>query len=137
MSTIATGSGWRPDVVERSPRRDAPRPSAEGAAPAGGWEFGPYRLQPCGTLHGPLGVVTLTPKEEGVLRALVAAEGRRLSKEEILDVVWGGATVLEGSLTRAVHTLRRRLGERPGGPAYISTAYGRGYQLSVPVRRLD
>jgi DNA-binding winged helix-turn-helix (wHTH) protein len=137
MSTVSTGAGWSPNVVARSPRRAARPESTATDTPAGGWEFGPYRLQPCGTLLGPQGVVALTPKEEGLLRVLVAAEGRRLSKEAILDAVWGGADVLDGSITRAVHTLRRRLGERPGGPVYIGTAYGRGYQLSVPVRRLD
>lgn len=137
MSTVSTNAGWRPDVVARSTRPDAGCGATAAPAPAGGWEFGAFRLQPCGTLRGPQGVVALTPKEEGVLRALVAAEGRRLSKEEIIDAVWGGADVLAGSLTRAVHTLRRRLGERPGRPVYIGTAYGRGYQLAVPVRRLD
>lgn len=136
MSAVSTGAVSGP-AERRLSRHDARADTPEALLPAGGWEFGAFRLRPCGTLLGPQGVVALTPKEEGVLRVLVAAEGRRVSKQAILDAVWSGADVLEGSLTRAVHTLRRRLGERPGGPVYVGTAYGRGYQLTVPVRRLD
>lgn len=103
---------------------------------AAGWEFGPFRLLACGTLLGGDRVVPLAPKEEGVLRLLVAADGRRLTKDEILVAVWPGESVSDSSLTRAMHTLRRRLAEVSGGGSCIRTVYGRGYQLAVPVRRL-
>jgi DNA-binding winged helix-turn-helix (wHTH) protein len=101
-----------------------------------GWEFGPFRLLSCGTLLAEGRPVRLTPKEEGVLRLLVAADGRRLTKDEILCAVWPGDSVSDSSLTRAMHTLRRRLAEVGGGRSCIRTAYGRGYQLAVPVRRV-
>jgi DNA-binding winged helix-turn-helix (wHTH) protein len=137
MSAVSTSAEWTPNIVARSQGGEPRRAAAAVEAPAGGWEFGAFRLLPCGTLMDRSGVVALTPKEEGVLRVLVAAEGRRLSKETILQAVWGDADVTEGSLTRAAHTLRCRLGERRGGPTYIGTSYGRGYQVRVPVRRLD
>jgi DNA-binding winged helix-turn-helix (wHTH) protein len=97
--------------------------------------FGPFELRACGTLVNEGRVVPLTPKEEAVLRFLVQAEGRRVSKDEIIEAVWSDVAVSDASLTRAIHTLRRRLGDGRNGACYIRTSYGRGYQLAVPVRR--
>jgi DNA-binding winged helix-turn-helix (wHTH) protein len=124
-------------TVQRDAQTRERMPPPGGAADAAAWEFGPFRLLACGTLLEDGRAVPLTPKEEGVLRVLVVAEGRRVSKDAILEAVWEAEAVSDSSLARAVHTLRRRLGERACGPVLIKTSYGRGYQLAVPVRRID
>jgi DNA-binding winged helix-turn-helix (wHTH) protein len=113
------------------------RSSAVSPRDAPAYEFGPYRLLSCGTLVAGNESVPLTPKEEGVLRVLVAAEGHRVSKDALVEAVWREVSVADASLARAVHTLRRRLGCGRDGVCYIRTSYGRGYQLSVPVRRVE
>jgi DNA-binding winged helix-turn-helix (wHTH) protein len=121
----------RPAAPNRgAPRAPGPEDNVDVLA-----RFGPFELRPCGTLVTQGRVVPLTPKEESVLRLLVRAEGRRVSKGEIIAAVWSGVAGSDSSLTRAIHTLRRRLGEGEGGACYIRTSYGRGYQLAVPVRR--
>ena len=81
-------------------------------------------------------IVPLTPTEEGFLRVLVEAAGRRVAKDAIADQVWTRAAVADGSLSRCVHTLRRKLEARAPAAPVIATCYGRGYRLAVPVVRI-
>jgi DNA-binding winged helix-turn-helix (wHTH) protein/tetratricopeptide (TPR) repeat protein len=73
------------------------------------------------------------PVQPKVLRLLVLLlenRDRTLSKEEILDALWPGIAVGEGSLTRAVSLARSALGD---GAEVIRTVRGRGYRIGVPV----
>ena len=74
--------------------------------------------------------VALTPKEFDLLTALVQARGLVLSREQLLEKVWG-YTFLGDSRTIDVHVrqLRRKLGEA----CPIETVWGTGYK--VPARR--
>jgi DNA-binding winged helix-turn-helix (wHTH) protein/tetratricopeptide (TPR) repeat protein len=99
-------------------------------------EFGPFQLQPDGRLYKRGNPVPLSPKAREVLRLLVAAEGRIVTKDEILRTVWVEADVSESSLTRCVHSLRHHLGEDLSDRPYIRTVYGQGYCLDLPVRRV-
>jgi DNA-binding winged helix-turn-helix (wHTH) protein/tetratricopeptide (TPR) repeat protein len=99
-------------------------------------EFGPFHLQPDGRLYKRGNPVPLSPKERQVLCLLVGAEGRIVTKDEILQRVWGEADVSESSLTRCVHSLRSHLGENTSDRPYIRTVYGQGYCLEIPVRRV-
>lgn len=73
--------------------------------------------------------VQLTPKEFDLLRALAEAEGRVLSREFLLDRVWGYAAASEiESRTIDVHI--RRLRVKLGGEGQrISTVKSVGYRL--------
>ena len=73
--------------------------------------------------------VQLTPKEFDLLRALAEAEGRVLSREFLLDRVWGYAAASEiESRTIDVHV--RRLRVKLGGEGQrISTVKSVGYRL--------
>jgi DNA-binding winged helix-turn-helix (wHTH) protein/tetratricopeptide (TPR) repeat protein len=81
--------------------------------------------------------VPLPPKETALLRLLAAAQGRVVSKDEILDRIWPGEQVSETSLTRCVHSLRKLLGERGRRGGSIETVHGRGYRFSLPVERVS
>lgn len=72
--------------------------------------------------------IRLTPKEFGVLEALLAADGGYLRPGELLDEVWqepSGRTL--GVVKIVVHTLRRKLGE----PVVIRSASGLGYRIGA------
>jgi two-component system phosphate regulon response regulator PhoB len=76
-------------------------------------------------------VVELTAKEFGLLSALLHARGRVLSREQLLNAVWGYANAAEiESRTVDVHV--RRLREKLGPAARrIVTVKGTGYRLDV------
>jgi DNA-binding winged helix-turn-helix (wHTH) protein/serine/threonine protein kinase len=74
--------------------------------------------------------VELESKPLDLLLQLLLHAGEVLTKTELLDSVWPGVTVVDGSLTTAVSKLRRVLGEQHD---FIATVPRVGYRLSVPV----
>jgi DNA-binding response OmpR family regulator len=73
--------------------------------------------------------LSLTRKEFGVLEVLVAAGGKVVSAEELLERVWDEeADPFTNAVRITVMTLRRKLGE----PPLIETVIGVGYRLAVP-----
>jgi DNA-binding winged helix-turn-helix (wHTH) protein len=71
--------------------------------------------------------VRLQPKAFELLRLLVEARPKALSKDEILAAVWPGTFVGENSLATVVRDLRSALRDDAQEPRYIRTAYGYGY----------
>ncbi len=68
----------------------------------------------------------LTPKEFGVLETLMAAAGRFVSAEELLERVWDEhADPFTNAIRITVMTLRRKLGD----PPLIETRKGVGYRV--------
>ena len=75
--------------------------------------------------------IELTPKEFDLLRALAEARGRVLSREFLLDRVWGYASAGEiESRTVDVHVRRLRVKLGDEGQR-ITTVKGVGYRLEV------
>lgn len=76
--------------------------------------------------------LTLTMKEFQLLELLLRNHGKVLSKEVILDRVWGpDAAVVGNAVENYVHFLRRKIDD-PGRPSFIETVRGVGYVLRVP-----
>ena len=70
--------------------------------------------------------VELTPREFGVLEALLAADGAVLSNEELVRRVWDeNADPFTNSVRMTVLRLRRKLGD----PPVIETVKGAGYRI--------
>lgn len=100
--------------------------------------FGPFRFYPDGGLLYRNDTETaLAPRALGVLECLLDRPGRVVSKQELMDRVWGDTAVTEHSLTEAVRTLRLALGDDPRQPTYIQTVYRRGFRFVAPVSRDD
>ncbi|MDF1477838.1 response regulator transcription factor [Leifsonia sp. H3M29-4] len=73
--------------------------------------------------------VSLTPKEFGVLEALLVASGGYVRVEELLDEVWEDPRErTRGVVKVVVHTLRRKL----GSPGIIHSSPGYGYRVGEP-----
>ena len=68
----------------------------------------------------------LSPKEFGVLECLLAADGRIVSAEELLERVWDSET---DPFTTAVKTTIRRLRLKLGDPPVIHTVREGGYRV--------
>jgi two-component system, OmpR family, response regulator VanR len=68
----------------------------------------------------------LTPKEFGVLEALMSADGAAVSAEELLQRVWDEhADPFTNTVRMTVMTLRRKLGD----PPVLETVMGAGYRI--------
>jgi DNA-binding winged helix-turn-helix (wHTH) protein len=98
------------------------------------YEFGDFRLDARSyRLFRGAERVSLTPKAAEVLIALVRAAGRVVSKEELLDTVWGGAFVEDANLSQSIFLLRKALGEDKNDPRFLLTLPNRGYQFIAAV----
>lgn len=78
-------------------------------------------------------LVALPPKVFDTLLFFVERPGELLSKRQLMAGIWRDVIVEENNLDRAISTLRRKLGERPGDHRYIVTEPGRGYRLVATV----
>ncbi|MBZ5587943.1 MAG: winged helix-turn-helix domain-containing protein [Acidobacteriia bacterium] len=85
--------------------------------------------------HGPESAA-LQPRFMDLLVYLAQHAGKVVSKDEILDAVWGKEFVSEGTLTHAVAVIRQALGDDVRSPAYIETIPTRGYRLVAQVSQL-
>ena len=72
----------------------------------------------------------LTPLDQSLLYLLAANAGRVISRDEILDHLWGVDFVAESNVVdRHVRTLRAKLQNNWRRPRYIATVPGRGYRF--------
>jgi two-component system, OmpR family, response regulator VanR len=68
----------------------------------------------------------LTPKEFGVLEALMSADGAAVSVEDLLQRVWDEhADPFTNTVRMTIMTLRRKLGD----PPVLETVMGAGYRI--------
>jgi DNA-binding response OmpR family regulator len=81
-------------------------------------------------LETPRGTVRLTPREAGLLRALIDREGEAVGRGELLETVWG---LRPDTKTRVVDSfvvrLRRYVEEDPAKPVHIVSVRGHGYRF--------
>jgi DNA-binding response OmpR family regulator len=74
--------------------------------------------------------IELTGKEFDVLRLLARHRGEIVTRDRLLEEVWGYETY---PTTRTVDNhilrLRQKLEEDPSNPRYILSIYGEGYKL--------
>jgi DNA-binding response OmpR family regulator len=81
-------------------------------------------------LDTPGGIVRLTTREAGLLRALAERAGEPLTRGELLETVWG---LRRDTRTRVVDSfvvrLRRYIEPDPSRPRHIVSVRGHGYRL--------
>ena len=104
------------------------------AAPVGVFSFtdvqvdvGAHRLTRAGT------EVSLEPKAFAVLLEFLAHPDQMLSRDQLLDAVWGHVYVTQATLNRLVVQLRRALGDDIRSPRCIQTVRGLGYRFIAPL----
>ncbi len=94
------------------------------------FSFSGWRAQPdLNRLQGDAGGRNLQPKVMAVLCSLARQAPRVVSKEQLLEDVWGETFVTDEVLTNAIWELRQALGDSARHPRYIETIRGRGYRL--------
>jgi predicted ATPase/DNA-binding winged helix-turn-helix (wHTH) protein len=85
------------------------------------------------TLVGPAGPIHVEPQVFELLLHLVVNRDRVVTKEELLDAIWGDRFVSESALTSRVKAARRAVGDDGQAQRVIKTIHARGYQFVAEV----
>ncbi len=100
------------------------------------YSFGEYTLDLArGSVLKSGADVKLRPESFEVLRLLVERHGQLVTKDELLDAVWGRTVVSEGSIVQCLIDVRRAIGDE--SQQMIKTVLRRGYIFDVPVTVSD
>jgi TolB-like protein/DNA-binding winged helix-turn-helix (wHTH) protein/predicted Zn-dependent protease len=112
-----------------------PRRERESSLPDGYlYRFGPFALDSRKrTLSRADSPVSLTPRAFDVLLFLAQNPNRLVTKEELLQAVWGDTFVEEGNLTQYIYYLRKALGDNSEDARLIVTIARKGYQFTGDV----
>jgi class 3 adenylate cyclase len=73
------------------------------------------------------------PQVFDLLLHLIEHRDRVVTKQELLDTIWGGAFVSESALTSRVKSARQAVGDSGRAQRVIRTVHGRGYQFVAEV----
>ena len=95
-----------------------------------GFRLGDWLVQPdqC-RISTPDRTVQVRAKVMDLLTYLAARPGEVVSKDRLLDDLWGSQAVSESALTRTVTELRQALGDSADAPHLLETIPKRGYRL--------
>ena len=76
--------------------------------------------------------IDLTRVEFKLLTAILAADGRVLSRDQLLDAVYGheSADILDRTIDVHIRRLRDKLDDDPDAPRYVQTVRGVGYRAA-------
>ena len=114
-------------------RRAAPESSEQGAADRAG-EI--HRFGPCELDMGRFELrrngqrVEATTTELKLLAAFVRNRGRLLTRERLLDEVWGtGFSLTDRVIDNHVVSLRKKIEDQPSAPSYLVSVRGLGYRF--------
>ncbi len=104
-----------------------------------GFSLGELRVDPAtGQVEGPAGTVHLPSKAMEVLLGLASRPGEVVTREVLLEEVWGPGRGSQEALSHAISETRHALGDHHDAPKYIQTLPRRGYRLLVsPEVRAD
>jgi DNA-binding response OmpR family regulator len=120
-------------TVLRRPRRTPAHSSDPGQQLSPPRQFGTLRINTDSRevdLDG--APIMLTRTEFDVLAALSARPGAVLSRRQLLESVWGDTWVGSDNIVDVhVGHLRRKLGDDPAQPKYVTTVRGVGYRMGA------
>jgi DNA-binding response OmpR family regulator len=102
-------------------------------AEADGFAFGEFRLDRTAyKLFRQETEVELTTKEFRLLEFFLQRSGRALTRDSILDAVWGNDVIVtDRSVDRCVTTLRSKIEANPHNPVFIRTIRDIGYRFEL------
>jgi non-specific serine/threonine protein kinase len=80
--------------------------------------------------------VTLEPKAFAVLRLLIDRAGDLVTRDELLDGVWGHRDNTPATLNRVMTLLRRAFDDEAEHPRYFATVHGSGYRFIGAIERV-
>lgn len=76
--------------------------------------------------------ISLSPKEFGILEYLASRAGEVVTRDELLDEVWGyDLYPTTRTVDNHIAQLRSKIEENPAEPRYLLTVHGVGYKLAL------
>jgi two-component system alkaline phosphatase synthesis response regulator PhoP len=117
-------------TAELTPARAAPTGSAGPVIHHGDLTIDPSRHE---VSRGDGEIIDLTRVEFRLLASILGADGRVLSRDQLLDAVYGheAAEVLDRTIDVHIRRLRDKLGDDPEAPRYVQTVRGVGYRAAA------
>jgi len=100
-------------------------------APKTVYSFGSFEFDPLRGLTRSGREIALQPRVRALLHRLLDGRGDFVAKEDLLAAMAGEEEPSQASLWRAIHLLRKALGDRGG--ELVKTVYGRGVRIGVAV----
>jgi DNA-binding winged helix-turn-helix (wHTH) protein len=96
-----------------------------------GFEFGPFTIIPeRGIVRRDGEDVHLEPKQMDALVTLARHQPGVVSKDLLVEEVWGGRATADESIVQCIKGIRQALDkDDPRDPKYVETIHGRGYRL--------
>ena len=74
------------------------------------------------------------PKVFAVLMSLARRNGEDVSRDELIEEVWGGRATADGPINRAISQLRNHFADKTRPYRYVEARHSIGYHLVQPVR---
>jgi DNA-binding winged helix-turn-helix (wHTH) protein/Flp pilus assembly protein TadD len=99
------------------------------------YAFGPFVLHLRDRLLYRLGLpVEMHAKVFEILRCLLEHGDRLVTKELLVQEVWGGTPIGDNNITQHMHLVRQVLGDLNKPYRFIETVHGRGYRFIADIR---
>ncbi|MEJ2273527.1 MAG: winged helix-turn-helix domain-containing protein, partial [Woeseiaceae bacterium] len=81
--------------------------------------------------------IHLEPVVLNLLIYLIVHRGRLVTRQELMDTVWGDTVISESALTKAIARLRKALDDDSGSPRYLQTVRTQGYRFVAEVDEIE
>jgi len=81
--------------------------------------------------------VHLEPIVLKLLIHLISHRDRLVTRQELMDTVWGDTVISESALSKAVARLRKALDDDSAAPRYLETVHSQGYRFIAEVEESD
>lgn len=82
-------------------------------------------------------LVRVEPQVFDVLSYLIEHRDRMITKEELLDNIWGDRFVSESALTSRIKSARQAIGDSGRHQSMIKTAHGKGYRFIADTEMIE
>lgn len=114
------------------------KPAKSKYKPTGVYRFGEFQIDTAeGVLRRNGEKIPLNRRAFDVLRLLVERSGQVVSKQDFFDIVWMDTFVEDNSLTVAMTTLRKVLGDDAKNATFIENLPKKGYRFIAEVEEVD
>lgn len=81
--------------------------------------------------------IAIEPKAFAVLLEFLSHPGQLLSRDQLLDVVWGHSFITPATLNRIIAQLRKALADDSEAPRCIQTVHGLGYRFIAALQQVQ
>ena len=81
--------------------------------------------------------IHLEPVVLKLLIYLISHRDRLVTRQELMDTVWGDTVISESALSQAVLRLRKALGDDSATPRFVETVHSKGYRFIAEVQEAD